>query len=129
MRKIFLDTNFVLDTVLWKIDLFGELRRVCDFAYEIILLSNVRDEIKKIQGLGGKRKEVATVALLILDKNNVKSMKAKGHVDDSLVQLTELGDIVATQDKDLKRRLKEKQIGSIIIREKGYLELIDRVLT
>ena len=129
MRKIFLDTNFVLDTVLWKIDLFGELRRVCDFAYEIILLSNVRDEIKKIQGLGGKRKEVATVALLILDKNNVKSMKAKGHVDDLLVQLTELGDIVATQDKDLKRRLKEKQIGSIIIREKGYLELIDRVLT
>lgn len=129
MRKIFLDTNFVLDTVLWKIDLFGELRRVCDFAYEIVLLSNVRDEIKKIQGLGGKRKEVATVALLILDKNNVKSMKAKGYADDALVQLTELGDIVATQDKDLKRRLKEKQIGSIIIREKGYLELIDRVLT
>lgn len=128
MRRIFLDTNFILNTVTWKIDLFGELQRICDFNYEVVLLSNVREELKKYRAQGGKKRETATVALLVLDRNNVKALKATGFVDDSLVKIATKDDVVATQDQDLKRRLKGKNVSTISIREKGYLDIINRVL-
>ncbi|MBI4144844.1 hypothetical protein HY493_01400 [Candidatus Woesearchaeota archaeon] len=127
MRRVFLDTNFILDTVIWKIDLFGELRRVCDFAYEIVVLDRVHAELEKYHAQGGKKKEVANVAHLVLASGGVKLLKTKGGpVDDLLVRLATKEDAVATQDQDLKRRLKAKGVPVVIIREKGYLQFVGR---
>lgn len=128
MHKIYLDTNFVIKCIEWKIDFIGELERICDFKYEIILLDNVMDELSAIAAEGGKKKEIVNVGLLVLSKNGAKNVPSgeKGLVDDILVKLATKNDIVATQDQDLKRRLKEKNVSVIIIREKGYLELVGR---
>ncbi len=131
MRRVFLDTNLILDTVRWKVDLFGEIRRICDFAYDIVVLDRVFDELKKFQALGGKKKELGSIALLILASNkDIITLKTKGgHVDDLLVSTATKKDIVATQDQRLKQRLKSAGIGVIVIREKGYLSLIERGLS
>jgi len=128
MRRIFLDTNFIIKCIEWKIDLIGELRRICDFAYEIVLLDRVMDELAEFAAQGGKKKETVNVALLVLNKNGAKNVASgeTGLVDDILVKIATKNDAVATQDQALKRRLKEKGVPVIIIREKGYLEFVGR---
>jgi hypothetical protein len=126
MHNIYLDTNFIIKTIEWKIDLFGELDRICHFKFEVVLLDKVLNELADYGAEGGKKKETASVALLVLSKNKVKNVPAEGTgtVDDVLVKMAKKGDSVATQDQELKRRLKEKGVPAIVIREKGYLEFL-----
>ncbi|HSU73013.1 MAG TPA: PIN domain-containing protein [Candidatus Binatia bacterium] len=126
MHRIFPDTNFLIKCIEWKIDFFSEFERVCDFAYDVVLLDCVLDELAAYGAEGGKKKETANVALLVLSKKPVKTVHAGGHADDALVKLATKHDVVATQDQELKRRLKEKGVPVVVIREKGYLELVGR---
>jgi rRNA-processing protein FCF1 len=129
MHRILLDTNFLIKCIEWKIDFIGELARVCDFTYTIGVLSNVMDELAAFGLQGGKKKDVAKLAILILSKNGAQTIdsQVKGSADDALVAVADKKtDVVATQDQELKRRLKAKGVPVIIIREKGYLELIGR---
>jgi len=127
MRKVFLDTNFVLKVIEWKIDLFGELRRVLDFKYDVVILDMVKLELEKYRDLGGKRKIQGNVALLVLKKNDVRIMRTdrKGYTDTRILEKAQKGDVVCTQDQELKRRLKEKSIPVIVIKNKSYLSLIE----
>lgn len=126
MRRVFLDTNFVLKVIEWKVDLFGELRRVLDFKYDVVILDMVKSELEKYRSLGGLKKTQGNVALLALKKNDVKIMRTekKGYTDTVIVEKAKKGDVVCTQDQELKRRLKEKSIPVIVIKNKSYLELI-----
>ena len=126
MKRIFLDTNFVLDTVQWKIDLFGELSRVCDFAFETVVLDRVLEELESVKARGGRKKELANVALLVLSKSRITVLNttSTSSVDSLLVKLADKNDFVATQDQALKRRLRQKGVPVVVIREKGYLQLV-----
>ena len=124
MRKVYLDANFVLKSIEWKIDLFGELRRVLDFVYEVVVLDRVVEELHKYREHGGKKKSVANIATVALAMNNVKIVKTKGgHTDTLIVKLATKKDVVATQDRGLKTRLKAKGVPLVSIRKKQYLEL------
>jgi rRNA-processing protein FCF1 len=128
MRRILLDTNFIIDMVKWKIDLFPELKRICDFAFQVFVPDVVWDELKAFPPRS-KEGQCVKVAQLILDKKSITIMTKGGLADDVLVRMTARKDIVATQDQALKRRLRANSVGIITIREKGYLQLIDRVMT
>lgn len=125
MRRVFFDTNFIIKCIDWRIDIFGELERICHFKYEVVLLDRVLDELAEY-AVGTKKKETVNVALLVISKNKVKTLDTEGHVDDALVRIATKDDAVATQDQDLKRRLKAKGVPVIVIREKGYLEFVGR---
>ena len=58
MKKIILDTNFIVTALKFKIDLFSELRKALDFQYEIFILDKTIDELKKLK---------ATLALKIIN--------------------------------------------------------------
>jgi len=114
MKNIILDTNFLLAIYQFKIDIFQEIQHICDFSYQILTIDRVIDELKNIKG---KDKKAANFALKIIKEKGLKILKTeKAHTDDVLVRLNKTA-IIATQDKGLKKRLKNY----ITIRQKKYL--------
>lgn len=118
MKKVILDTNALLAVGQFKIDLFRELERICMFKYEVCVLDGSVDELDKIvKEQKGKDREAAKLALKLVSK--VKVIKVKeGIVDDLLVEMDRKGDYILTQDRELKKRLKNL----IFIRQKKYLD-------
>lgn len=110
MKQIIIDTDFLLDCLKWKIDLFGEMERACSFQYEICVLDKTIDELK---GKQGER----------LALSYIKNMKvietAKDRPVDALILEMEPC-IVATQDKELKEKLKKANFSIMTIRQKKY---------
>jgi len=129
MRKILLDTNFLLAVHQFKVDIFSEIYKEMRFKYKLFVLDRSIEELKKIvENQKGKSKEAAKIALklvIIKDVEVVKTINDES-VDDAIVKLAEKESfIVATQDKELKKRLKEKKVAIIILRQKKKIVLFD----
>ena len=107
MSKILLDTSFLITAAKNKIDYVEELK-----GYQLYALDKVITELEKLKK--GK------LALIILKKKKIKILKtnSKKSVDDLLVEKKPYA--VATQDKELKKRLKNRKI--FTIRQKKYIK-------
>lgn len=118
--KILLDTNFLLLWKKFKVNIFEELKRICDFNYNIYVLDRTIDELNKVKMPGYK------VALSLLDKNGVITLKTKGQrrpVDSILIDNLDKDTILATVDLELKKRAKQKGFRTITLRKGQYLIL------
>ena len=129
MKKILLDTNFLLIPFQFKVDIFSEIERICNFNYEIYVLDKTIDELNNIiDKQKGKNKEAAKVALLLLKIKKIKIIKtgSPGRTDDIIVDYaSKEGYIIATQDKDLKRRLVNQSRTVIILKQKKILSIVN----
>lgn len=111
MRTIILDTNFILECLRFKIDIFNELQRICDFHFEIAVLDKTLNELKG--------KPLENLALKLIEKYKILKTDSNKSVDSILLEYEE--DIVATVDSELKGKLREKGIPTITIRQKNRL--------
>ncbi len=121
--KILLDTNFLLIPAIFKVDIFEEIKRIVNEPYKLYILDKTIDELKKIvKEQKGKHKEAAKIALQFVKQKSLNTIKnsTKDSVDDIIVDIAD-DYVVATQDKELKKRLKEKNIRIITLRAKKYL--------
>ena len=106
MRKIILDTNALMAIAEFKIDLFSELESCCDFTYDLFVLDGTIKELKKImEEQRQKFKRAAKLALAIIKAKGIKKIASSNYVDDELVELSKKGNLVLTQDTELKKRL------------------------
>lgn len=131
MKNIYLDTNFLMIPAEFKVDIFREIENSCDFPYKILILDKVIDELDKvIDEQKGKNKLAAKLAKQIIETKlkekslNITTFSSEGVVDDILVELSNKDNIIATQDKNLKTRIKEKGGKVMILRSKKYLTII-----
>jgi len=114
MYTIVLDTNFLITALKFRIDIFDEIEKRCDFRYDLAVLDKSLNELK------GKPGEKLIKELLDVKKVKVIKTDTKDYVDDILVSLTGKY-IIATQDMELRKRLKGKSI--MFIRQKRYVEI------
>lgn len=115
--KIILDTNFLIDSIRFNIDLKSELA-----GNDIFVLDSVIFEIEKIVKRGTKESSLAKLALEFINKNSIKKLKAEeSSVDESLISYSRQGYAIATHDRALKARLKKASAKLIYIRQKRYL--------
>lgn len=121
MKKILLDTNFLVAPFQLNIALFEELERLYPYA-EIYTIDDALQEAKSIKG--GKYGDMVEK---LLESENVEILETTGEgiVDDLLVDLSE-DFVIATNDQDLRDRLLEKNAEIIIIRTKDHLEVKNR---
>ena len=113
MYIIVLDTNIILDTIKFKVDLFAELKRICNFNCTIAILDKTLKELEN--------KPNSKLAFELLKKKKVKIIKTdKGYVDKLLLKLNK-NYIIATNDKELKNKLKKDNKKIITLRQKKYL--------
>jgi len=115
--KIILDTNFLVSSIKFKIDIFSELK-----GNELFVLDNVIKELEKICEGKGKDSISAKLALKLLKTKKIEILKdKKKHTDDSLIYYGKKGYIIATQDIKLKKKLKKKRVKFIYLRQKKYV--------
>ena len=146
MKKVILDTNFLMIPYIYGIDIFSEIDRLINTEYKVFIVKGTKKELEKImREQKGKHKAAAKMAIDLIESKNVpvfnkddfknhpdkqkslyrkKNSKIHKVVDDIILELTNQDIIVATQDKILKKRLKEKKVPIIVLREEQKLELI-----
>jgi len=108
MLKILLDTSFIIDSIRYKIDIKDNLKDILLEPFELFIIEKTLKELEK-------KRLNKLILEMIKDLNIIKSPLT--HVDEAILSLE--GYLVATQDKELKRRLKAKGIKTISIISKG----------
>lgn len=121
MKRILLDTNFLVAPFQLNIALFEELERLYPYA-EIYTIDNAVQEAKSI-----KRGKYGDMVVKLLESEDIEILETtgKGTVDDLLVNLSD-DFVIATNDQELRERLLEKNAEIIIIRTKDHLEVKNR---
>ena len=128
--KIILDTNFLIYSAKQKIDYVDNIGEII-LNPKLVILSSVLDELKRLRKTGKnlKDRDFCDLALDILrhyiNKKKIKVLETEGEdADKVIVDLTSKYHdlIVATADRELKRKLKGKA-RILNIRGKRKLEL------
>lgn len=121
-----LDTNFLMIPYKYRVDIFSEIERLIPEPHKVITLSSVVKELEGIQRRSeGSEGIAASVALQLIKKENMEVVESPGKVDESILNFA-LGNkdvIIGTNDKELRKKLKQNKISGIFMRDKGRLEL------
>lgn len=123
-QKILLDTNFIMIPAQFKVDIYAEIDRLIGTEYELYVLEKSLLELDHIiETRKGKEKASARLAKAILEAKKPKVLKttSEDYVDDVILGLK--GYVVATVDKELRMKLKENGIKTIVLRQKSHLML------
>jgi len=123
MKKVILDTNFLLIPGQFKVDIFSEIKRIIDDTYELCIIDGTLTELNDItdKAKKGSDKRAAKLALSLIDSKKFKQIKSDKIVDDAILQQKNV--IVATQDAELVKKLHKKGVKTIGLRKKSYLIL------
>lgn len=122
--RVFVDTNGWLRCAAWRIDISREAQRLVPGKLELVIVEATRHEIDGLLAAGGTLAREAKVAQLLLSHLNVGVIKAPGrNADEQILNTVHEADFVLTQDQALKRLLKERDVGIIVIRGQSHLEL------
>jgi rRNA-processing protein FCF1 len=114
----------------FKVDIFAELDRIGGFELCILegSITELRDLAENPRQKGADR-EAARLGLQLVEAKDVQivSDPEGTDVDDRIVSFAKDSDaVVATQDAELKRRLRELKIPIVVLRQGSHLELVDR---
>ncbi|MBN1377118.1 hypothetical protein JW949_02155 [Candidatus Woesearchaeota archaeon] len=126
-KQIILDTNFLLIPEQFNVDIFKEIDRIINYPYGLYIVEGTEKELEKIKKEGNQKdKRAVNIALKLIEQKNLKThpdsdKKTEDSVDDLIVEKAR--DYVATQDKELKKRLKKKKIRIITLKQKKYLNI------
>ena len=124
MKRIILDTNFLMIPGSLGVDIFSEIRRIIDFSYKIVVLDGTIKELETISKEQKGAKKAAKLGLCLLDRVEILKTEKNGLVDDLILDIVTENDLVGTQDAALKRKLKAKGVDIIVLRKKKYLNVI-----
>lgn len=125
--KIILDSNALFVPLQFKIDVFEELKMVLNRNFEFVLLSPIRRELEKLAEKGSpKTRKNASYALKLAEKCRLVEVNEKyvGSPDDVIVQMArEWNCPVFTNDRQLRKRLRNINVAVIYVRQKSRLEI------
>jgi rRNA-processing protein FCF1 len=129
--KVILDANALFVPLQFKIDIFEELKMVLDGSFEPILLSPIRKELEKIADESSpKMRKNASYALKLAEKCRPFEVDEKfvGSPDDAVVQMAQEWKCpVFTNDRKLRKRLRNINVPVIYVRQQSRLEIDGRV--
>ena len=116
MEKIIADTNFFIDLFRFKI-------HDTDFS-KIRITKSVYDELKSMSSKKTKESVYAKLALRMIKEKNVKILKSiKNKADDDLLEYSKKGYAIATNDRELRKRIKAFGGKTIYLRSKKKLAI------
>jgi len=112
MKKVILDTSFILTAIRQKIDFFERLQHE---GFQILIPTQAIDELR---GLG------AQLALNILEKHNFELIKLPGKdADTAIITFAKKNPlaVIATLDRGLQKKIKNRKM---VIRQMRKIEII-----
>ena len=115
--RIVLDTNFLIFAVREKIGIFIQLK-----GKNVYTIAPVIRELEKISKGKSRDAVAAKVALMMLSMKKVRKLATSvASADRALVDKAEKGYVIATQDRELKERVKRAGGKVLYIRQKKYV--------
>ncbi len=126
MKKIIIDTNFLMLPYKLRIDIFSEFSRICNFNYTLHIFEQSINELRNIiEKQSGIDKKSAQFALKLIKLKNINVIKSSQEDVDSLIlNNIDKDAVIATLDIELKKELLKKGASVIILRQKKYLQVI-----
>ena len=125
MKKVVLDTNFLLVPYQFKVDVFRQIERLLEAPHEFVVPTGVVSELKKLSKGKGKEGAAARFALKLLDVYKVTKVRSKGDVDGWIAEYAgKENAIVATNDVELRNRLKKEGVKMIALRSRARLGVV-----
>lgn len=124
--RVILDSNFLMIPIQFHVDIFREFDELLNQKVETIIPSPVYDEIQRIACGKSKLAKEAKLALKIAEKSDVLEVELEPgeSADDLIVRLArEWGCLVATNDRELRRRLRSLMVPVIYLRQKSRLAI------
>ena len=120
-KTVILDSSAIMMCFEFSIDLEKELTRLLGM-YHIVVPSSIIRELESLSKKGaGKKKTKAKASLKLIEKYETVVVDGK-NADDSLVELSKkLNGVVVTNDKELRKRLKDVSVSVVFLRAKKKL--------
>ena len=124
-KKVILDTNFLLIPGQFKIDIFTQIDMLMNEPFVLCVVDKTITELNKLAATGREKDRFASkLALVFIRQKNLKTLRSFGSrksVDDIIVKKADSNTFIATQDKALRQRLRQKKAKVIGMRQKKYL--------
>ena len=126
-KRIILDTNFLLIPAQFGLDIFTELDKTLDYSYSLFIMDKSLEELKEAsKHQKGALKEAVKVTLSLIksmkDNNKLNIIPAKtSYIDREILETADKETLVATQDLELRKKLHEKGIKTIVMRQRKHL--------
>ena len=125
--KVILDSNAFFVPLKFKIDIYEELKRLLNRNVEFVLLSPVKRELDLLaSGESPKIRKEALFALQLAEKCKYVAIEAdeKATTDDVIVRVAKnWNSPVFTNDRALKKRLRDISVPVIYVRQKSRLDI------
>lgn len=125
--KVILDSNFLFIPSQFRIDIFEELMSLLNQKYEAVLLSSTLEELLTMARKGSptRRKQAALALELARNCSIAKIEKGLGETNDDVIyrMAVKWRIPVATNDSELRRKLRAQNIPVIFMRGKSRLGL------
>jgi len=123
--RIILDTNFLFIPSQFHIDVFEELNQLMGQRVEPLILSTTLRELEKlVQSRSVKKSKQASLGLRLAEKCSVVEVRPKGNESNDDVILRTAVNMkcpVATNDQELRKRLRKAGVSVIFLRGKSTL--------
>jgi rRNA-processing protein FCF1 len=128
--RIILDSNALFVPIQLKIDIFQELKTLLNRNFELVLLKPIQREIERLamEGSSQMRKN-ASYALKLAEKCRIVGVKQDAaSPDDVILQTASIWTCpVFTNDRELRRKLRNINVPVIYVRQKSRLEIDGRL--
>ena len=128
--KIILDSNAFFVPLQFKIDIVEELKTLLNMRHELVLLSPVKQELERLVNEGSPQtRKNAVYALKLAEKCELVNVEDdQTPVDDVIMDAARKGNCaVFTNDKQLKKKLRDINVPVIYVRQKSRLNLDGRL--
>ena len=125
--KVILDSNFLFIPSQFQIDIFEGLMTLLNRKFEPILLSPTHKELQRIAERGSpKMRRRALLALRLAEKCRIVEVEQgfRETPDDVIARVAaEWRCSVATNDRALRKRLRDKNVPVVYLRQRSRLEM------
>ena len=124
--KVIFDSNALFIPLKFNIDIFEELRQLLKRNAEFILLSPVKHELELLAAADSpKSSRQASFALHLAEKCKIVPVETLGEpTDDVIIRVAKKwSSPVFTNDRVLKRRLRDISVPVIYLRQKSRLDI------
>jgi rRNA-processing protein FCF1 len=125
--KVIFDSNFFFIPSQFKIDIFEELTNLLNQQFDPIILSSTQKELQRLSKESSlKIRKQASLALKLAEKCRIVDVeKARRETPDDLIVrvAVEWKCPTATNDRELRKRLRNLGVPVIFLRQRRRLEL------
>jgi rRNA-processing protein FCF1 len=125
--KIIFDSNALFTPLELKIDIFEELRQLLNRNIECVIIYPVKTELEMLANKKpDKLRRQANFALKLAEKCKIVSVTISGKhtTDDAIIEVAKnWNSPVFTNDRQLRKRLRDISLPVIYVRQKSRLEI------